>query len=272
MVPKERSVIKIMLSDPTYNPRDRASIAYGRYQKIIDTVARPGTTVDFTSLKEGYFMSVGTPYPDAVNAVGMAERAYEAEKKGYDAFIIGCVWDVGLREARSLVKIPVTAPTESTALLAWTLGRKFSVIAGSSPKALKYRDLIQRYGLGDKLASVRCPPEFTAGTDPDFELIFGEEREQREFIEIVTAEMRKAVKEDSAEVVWYACTLGATLLTMHGVYEVDGAVIMDAFVAALKIAEVMVDIHRAYGTAVCRASIYQAPMLGWEKERPIALD
>lgn len=272
MALKEQGLaMKMMLSDPIYNPDSRGPLAYSWYQKTIDTIARPGTTVDFTSLQEGYFTRVGTPYYDAVNTIGIMERAYEAEKKGYDAFIIGCVRDSGLREARSLVEIPVVAPTESSALLSVTLGRKFSIIAGSQSKTIKYSDLIQSYGLGDKLASVRCPPEFATGTDY-FELMFGGESGQKEFIQIVTAEMRSAVKEDSAEVVWFACTIGATILSMHRVYQVDGAVIMDPVIAALKVAEVMVDMRRAYGTGVCRASIYQPPMPGWEKERPIALD
>jgi len=175
-----------------------------------------------------------------------------------------------LREARSLVKIPVTAPTESSVLLAWTLGRNFSVIADSPPSALKYGDLIHRYGLGYRLASVRYPPGFVTGTD--FKLIYEEKRGQKEFIERVTEEMRKAVKEDSTEVVWYACTIGSALLTLHEIYEVDGAVIIDPLIAALKMAELMVDMQRAYGTSVCRASIYQSPVPGWEKERPITLD
>jgi len=270
MAPQGQSTIKILVSDPIHNSGERASIEYARYQKIVDTIARPGTTLDFTSLKPGYFTSRGTAYPDAVNAIGIAEKAYEAEKRGYDAFIIGCVWDIGLKEARSLVKIPVAAPTESSALLACTLGRKFSVIASHYVDACKYRDMIQRYGFGDRLASVRYPPGFIAGNG--FKLIFGGEKEQIEFTERVTAEMRKAVEEDSAEVVWYACTLGTTLLTMHGVHEVDGAIVIDAFVAALKMAEIMVDMQRAYGTSVCRASIYQSPKPGWEKERPIASD
>lgn len=263
--------MKIMLSDPIYNPGSQGPLAYSWYKQTMEAVARPQTTVDFTSLKEGYFTSVGAPYYDAVNAMGMVERAYEAEWKGYDAFIIGCVRDMGLREARSMVEIPVLAPTESSALVSLTLGRKFSIIAGSQSKTIKYADLIQSYGLGDKLASVRCPPEFATGTDY-FELMFGGESGQREFIQIVTTEMRRAAKEDSAEVAWFACTIGSTILSMHGVYRVDETVIIDPVIAALKLAEVMVDMHRAFGLHVCRTSIYQSPMPGWEKERLIRLD
>lgn len=107
---------------------------------------------------------------------------------------------------------------------------------------------------------------------PDFELIFGTAKEQQEFKKRVTDEMRRAVKEDGAEVVWYACTLGTALLNLQGIREVDGAVVLDPFVAALKMAEVMVDLQRAYGTSVCRASIFQSPPPDWEKERDFKFD
>jgi len=271
MSQKEKSAVKIMVSDPIYNPGSQGPLVYGWYQKTINDVIRPGIKVDFTCLREGYFTTVGTPFPDAINAIGMVERAYEAEKKGYDAFIIGCVWDSDLREARSMVSIPVMAPTESSALLALTLGSKFSVITNSPPKAVKYRELIQSYGLKDRLASVRCPPEFASGTDC-FQLMFAGESGQKELTEIVTAEMSKAVKEDKAEVVFYACTMGSTILTMHGVHNICGAVVLDPFVAALKMAEIQIDLHRAYGITVCRASIYQSPAPGWEQQRPIPVE
>lgn len=269
MAQKEQS-IKLLVSDPVHNEGERSAVSHDRYRKIVEQVARPGTTVEYTSLRKGYFRVRGTPYADTVNAAGMAEKAYEAEKQGYDAFIIGCVWDPGLKEARCLAKIPVVAPTESAILLALTLGRKFSAIADSPQAALKYADLIRSYGLGKRLASVRCPPGFVPGTD--FGLIFGGEKTEKEFAERVTAEMRLAVKEDSAEVLWYACTLGTALLNLRGIHKVDGAVVIDPFVAALKMAEILVDLQRACGTSVCRASIYEPPPAGWEKEQPVKPD
>ena len=116
----------------------------------------------------------------------MVEMAYEAEKKGYDAFIIGCASDMGLGEARSLVGIPVVAPTESATLL--------------------------------------------------------------------------------------ACTSGSAFLTAQGIGRVDEAPIVDIIAAEIKMAEIMVDLKRAYGTSVCPASIYYPPPPGWEQDIPITTD
>ena len=73
-------------------------------------------------------MDPTTPYTAFFNAKGQIERSYEAVKKGYDAFMIGCAWDPGLKECRALVDIPVVAPVESAALVSCTLGNKFSII------------------------------------------------------------------------------------------------------------------------------------------------
>lgn len=265
----EKSV-KIMLSNPIYDPSRRSSQSFTWYQQIVEQVARQGTKLDCVNLGNGFFTKRGTAYPDLVNAVGMAERAYEAEKKGYDAFIIGCAWDPGLREARSLVRIPVISPTESTLMLTWQLGRKLCALDRRPAKALEYGDLLHKYGIADRLVSVRCPPEFSSMDD--FDLVYGGEERQKEFVRIVTAEMRRAIVEDHAEVLWYACTVGASVLTLHNIYEIDGVSLINPFVAALKMAEVMVDLQRAYGTAVCRSSVYRSPAAGWEKERQIPVD
>lgn len=84
--------------------------------------------------------------------------------------------------------------------------------------------------------------------------------------------MSRAVKQDGAEVLWVACTISAAILTTQGIYKVDGAPVLDLFAAAIKMAEIMVDLQRAYGISVCRESIYYPPRPGWEEQIPIAVD
>ena len=109
--------------------------------------------------------------------MGQVERAYEAAEKGYDAFIIGCGWDPALKECRSVVDIPVVAMLESAALLACTLGNKFSVIAFEANWVPLLQNIIRSYGLQDRLASVRCPSgiKFTDA----FEMLLGGKMERQ---------------------------------------------------------------------------------------------
>jgi len=260
--------MKLMLSDPI--PALPGEPHWAWYQKTIEAVARPGTTVDLTHLPEGYFSMPTGEYAAAYNAIGMIQNAYIAEKKGYDAFLIGCTSDPGLQAARALLSIPVLAAMESAAHLASMLGNKFSIIAFRPGARGIIENLIRGYRLGDKLASVRCHPAFTEQSS--FDMMFGGDEEQRKFVELVIAEMRKAVKEDGAEALILGCTISATVLTMHGIHEIDGAPVIDSIAAEIKMAETLVDLHKVHGIGVCKASIYEAPLPGWEKEVPIKVE
>jgi allantoin racemase len=198
------------------------------------------------------------------------QRAYEAEKKGYDGFIIGCASDLGLKEARSLVNIPVVGSTEATALTACTLGYKFSAICLDQTACPRIEALIRSYGLGDRLASVRSPERFKG----HFSVATMAQNwdAQQEVVDVLVSEMRKAVIQDNAEVLWISCGPGAAMVSAHGVNEVEGAPVLNLFTTALKMAEGLVSIQRAFGTKVSRRSIYLGPPTDWEKEIPIEID
>ncbi|MFC2019469.1 aspartate/glutamate racemase family protein [Chloroflexota bacterium] len=265
MASKKAEPIRIMYSGPT--PGEGPKPSWPRYRQIIAAAARPGTTVELTSLRRGYNRSA-TPYTGAYNALAMVERAYEAEKKGYDAFIIGCASDMGLREARSLVSIPVVAPTESATLLACTLGTKFSIIVLDPKWAPVIENTVRGYGLGERLASVKCPAGLTDAAA--FEMMHS--KEQDKLARALTAEMSRAVSQDGAEALIVACTSGSAFLTAQGIHQVDGAPVVDVIAAEIKMAEIMVDLKRAYETSVCPASIYYPPPPEWEKDIPITFD
>ena len=62
------------------------------------------------------------------------------------------------------------------------------------------------------------------------------------------------------------------MLTVHGVYEVEGAPVVNMFAAALKLAENGVTLKPAFGTVVCKKSIYLGSDEGWDQEIPIPMD
>ena len=263
----EKSVnSKLMISEPVYGEGPRQHWDWLR--KILDAVGNPGTTVDFVNLKQGY--KVMRTYTRSYNSIFVAQRAYEAEKKGYDGFIIGCASDLGLKEARSIVNIPVIGATEATAFLACTLGNKFSVINTDPTACARTENLIRSYGLGDRLASVTYPPGLTG--QKNFAMMAEGPQQQQKVVDMVTAAMKKAIHEDGAEALYVSCVPTSAMLTMHRVYEVEGVPVVNMFTAALKLAENMVALQRAFGTVVCKKSIYLGPHAGWEKEIPIQID
>ena len=251
---------KLMLCEPVYGTEPRQH--WDWLSKILHAAGAPDTAVDFVNLRHGY--KVMRTYTRTYNSISVVQRAIEAEKKGYDGFIIGCASDLGLREARSMVNIPVMGATEATALLACTLGNKFSVITTDPTACARTENLIRSYGLGDRIASVRSAPGLTS--HKNFAMMAEGPQQQKKIIDILTGAMVKAVNDDGAEVLYVSCVPTSAMLTMHGVYEVDGAPIVNLFTAALKLAENLVALKRAFGTVVCKKSIYLGPHEGWENE------
>jgi allantoin racemase len=190
-------------------------------------VKRPDTDVEVRSLKRGphhleYHAYESWVTPDVLTTIVAAER------EGFDAAVIGCFYDTGLRAAREVAtRIVVAAPCESAVHIASTLGDSFSVIVGRRKWVPEMRDNLTRYGYRDRLASFKVVElgvhDFQA--DP-------ERTRQR-----LTAAAEEAVTKDGAEVVVLGCT------AEYGFFEELqsklGVPVIDATVAPFKYAELL---------------------------------
>jgi allantoin racemase len=190
-------------------------------------VKRPDTDVEVRSLKRGphhleYHAYESWVTPDVLTTIVAAER------EGFDAAVIGCFYDTGLRAAREVAtRIVVAAPCESAVHIASTLGDSFSVIVGRRKWVPEMRDNVTRYGYRDRLASFKVVElgvhDFQA--DP-------ERTRQR-----LTAAAEEAVTKDGAEVVVLGCT------AEYGFFEELqaklGVPVIDATVAPFKYAELL---------------------------------
>jgi len=97
-------------------------------------------------------------------------------------------------------------------------------------------------------------------------------QQQQKVVDMLTSAMQKAIQEDGAEALYVSCVPTSAMVAMHRVFEVDGAPVVNMFAAGLKLAEHMVALKRAFGTVVCKKSIYLGPHAGWDQEIPIPLD
>jgi allantoin racemase len=170
-----------------------------------------------------------------------------AGKQGYDAVIVGCFYDPGLREARELVSIPVIFPAEATMHVAATLGHKFSIIVGRRKSIPRMESNVYVYGLERKLASFRSV-EFTVPR-------MGSEPEKLE--KAILAEAKKAIEEDGAEVIVLGCTMQSGF--MKELTKKLKVPVLDAVVTSWKFAEMMADLHRKVGLAHSRLYGYEPP-------------
>ena len=122
---------------------------------VLCSVKNEDTRVDVVSFGTGpkhleYRYYEALAIPEIVRAVRWAEGA------GYDAAIIGCFYDPGLHDARSITdNIAVLAPCETCAHIAATMGYKFSIIVTEELCIPQMMDNLRSYGLGDKVASFK---------------------------------------------------------------------------------------------------------------------
>jgi len=201
-------------------------------------VARSDTEISNVFLDSGP-ASVESAYDEAVAVPDTVAKVRQAEREGIDAVIINCMGDPGLDAAREVVSIPVIGPCEASMHVAAMLGHKFSVLGVLDRVIPQFEHQAQKYGVKDKLASVRSIDL------PVLEL----EKGREQFVARAVGKAVGAIEEDGAHVIVLGCTGLAGLaqqienaLRERG-YDVP---VIDPASTALKIAETLVDLKLAH--------------------------
>jgi allantoin racemase len=101
--------MRIRLIAPTANYRPEALAAIGADLKML---ARVGVELEHVQLEYGP-LTIRTSEDEALSTPGMIEAIQRAEKDGVDAVLVDCTSDVGVKEARQRVRIPVIGPGET---------------------------------------------------------------------------------------------------------------------------------------------------------------
>jgi allantoin racemase len=74
----------------------------------------------------------------------------------HDAVIIAAFGDPGLPALRDAIDRPVIGLTDAALIAAGQLGNRFSIIAISQRISAWYREVVEGYGFGERLASIRA--------------------------------------------------------------------------------------------------------------------
>jgi len=171
-----------------------------------------------------------------------------SEKTGYDAAIIGCFYDPGLREARELVEMPVIGVCEASLSLASMISAgKFSVLVGRRKWISKMMSTAKTYGLDSRIASWRS----LKLTVPD---MLNDVEKTREAI---LRESKAAVEDDLAECLVLGCTgmIGRAL----EVQEKLGVPVLDPVLCGIKVAEMRAILWRRFGITHSKIGGYEPP-------------
>lgn len=216
-------------------------------QEWIDAAKRPETQVEVVSLLRGP-KHLEYHYYEALILTDILHLIKRAEKDGYDAAIPGCFYDPGLRESREITeRIVVTAPALASMLIAATLGHRFSIIVGRKKWIPKMHENVVNYGLKERLASF----ESVDLNVEDFQ------RDKKETERRLAEAAKRAVEEKRAEVIILGCGY------QFGFYQVLqkklGVPVIDAVVAAVKHAELLIELRKRFEWGHSKRYEYESP-------------
>ena len=244
----------------SFTDLDRVPIYRATLTAHAQRVADPGVAIRVHGLKPGTYGphlapidAIRHPYVEFLGQSQICEAVLAAERAGYDAFALGCFYDPAIRQARSLVDIPVVGLSESCMLVACSLGRKFSLVALNDDQAAQHEELADQYGLRSRLASAIA---MRPGID-EYML-----EADVAATEAVVAGFRDACSRAvaaGAEIIIPGDGVLNEFLYRRGLLEMDGLPIMDALGTLFRYAIFMADARRTLGTTVSRRLHYAKP-------------
>ena len=216
------------------NPNSSQEVTVG-IEKICKEYVLPNTEIEVKYIKEA---PPGIEsYHDAAVSVKYLLDKFERWKEQYGGFIIACHSDVGVDLLRELTEKPVIGIGEASMLFALPLGHKFSILSLKRKKIPQKEDLVKKYGLENRCASIRVTGLGVVDND----------REKREKL---IREGIKAVKEDGAEVLILGCAGMAGL--DKEIEKVVGVPVIDGVVSAIMIIESLI----RYGVSTSKVGKY----------------
>lgn len=227
------------------------------YEEHAKKVLRPDTTVHYQGLPEP---GIGKRHPADMVKYAVSEmlfgnhflsRAIEAEKAGYDAFIVGTATDPALRETKTVVDIPVVAYSETSLHFAAMVGNCISYVGFNEGIQGRLADNARMYGFGDRLGPFGL---LRMTTDQVHEAFAGK---TAPFIDGFHKVAREVIAR-GANVLIANEGLTNELLFHAGVFEIDGVPIIDSNGLVLKMAEFMVEMRRVSGLKLSRNGHYYA--------------
>lgn len=201
-----------------------------RRLSILRTFAAPGTVVDVHDTEEGP-ASIESLYEEYLSIPKTVDKMLELEQQGYDAAIVGCYGDPGLDAVREVTsKMVVVGPGEAGVMAAAMCGHRFSIITVTESIVAALYHLVDKAGVGKKLASVR------AIEVPVLELAHNKEATVAKLVE----EGTRAIREDRADTLVLGCMSMGFLNVAEEVSAILRVPVVNPSRVSLKMAEALV--------------------------------
>jgi Asp/Glu/hydantoin racemase len=178
-------------------------------------------------------------------------NAIEAERAGYDAFVIGHFQEPGLLEIRGAVDIPVIGLGEASMLAALSMGGRLGLVT-IDPAFIDWHErqvrmhCLDRRVVGVRAVHMDLPAFMRAFTDEE-----SYARVRADFNEQV-----RPLVAAGAEVIIPAGGLPMLLFVRESPFIIDGALVLNGIAVAIKATEMALSLKSLTGTVVSRRGTY----------------
>ena len=220
-----------------------------RLQAFLDRAARPGTKFEVHGLDppDRHFH----PLTEFRCAAQTIRNALEAERAGYDAFVIGHFQEPGLLQIRGAVDIPVVGLGEASMLAAMSMGGRLGLVTIDAAFIDWHERQVIAHGFTQRVAGIRAikmdlPGFMRAFTD---DAIYAQVR--ADFIEQV-----RPLIAAGAEVIIPAGGLPMLLFSREAPFVVEGVPVLNGIAVAVKAAEMALELRDLTGSIVSRRGTY----------------
>ena len=187
--------------------------------------ASPGTGIEVLTAPFGVAY-IETRFEAMLGAYAAAQLAAEHCGRA-DAIVVAAFGDPGLAGLREVMPVPVTGMTEAALATAHLLGHRIGIIAISRRIEAWYREVVEGYGFGARLACIRA-------LDRPISAIGGVQQEHASALKDLA---ERAVREDGAEVLVLAgAPLAGLARSLHGQLPVP---VVDGVSSAVRHAETL---------------------------------
>jgi allantoin racemase len=222
----------------------------GLITETLNAYAAQGTELTISHL-QGCPLDIDYYYNKHLMETALFEHVMQSEEAGYDAVVVGCCYDPGVRVARELVDIPVVGPLEASMQMAAYFGHSYVVLTDHH-KAVPYlEDLVRVSGLGGNCKGVRCIDWWVKDMIHDTDTV------ARDTIAL----SKKILQDMRAEAIIMGCTIvaGCYQRYLMRTGETGGVSIVNPNLLALKMAEGLADLHQKGAYTLARVGFYEKP-------------
>jgi allantoin racemase len=220
-----------------------------RLQRLLDAVASPGIRFEVHGLvPPDHLFHPLTEFRCAAQTI---RTALEAERAGYDGFVIGHFQEPGLLEIRGAVDIPVVGLGEAALLAALSMGGRLGLVAIDPVFIDWHQRQVRAHGLEQRVAGVRAIQVDLPGFMRAFTNEASYAQVRADFVEQV-----RPLVAAGAEVIIPAGGLPMLLFARECPFVIDDALVLNGIVVVAKAAEMALALRRLTGSVVSRRGTY----------------